>query len=286
MPGVTVLQPPEGYVSSHPVPNFAALRGWHRARGRGITLVYQKALSAANPTPAWSGYAAVDDVLSGDVGAAPPHTWTLADLRHRAGAAARAIAFPGGPRPQTALLDRDGTIIEDVHYLADPDRIRLLPGAIDGLVRLQALGLRLVIVTNQSGVGVGQISQAALAAVNRKLLELLAAEGITIAGIYICPHRRDEGCHCRKPAIGLAQQAAAELGLDLTRVIMVGDKAIDIGLARGLGAPGFLVTTGHGAAAFADGSAVPDYLVDGLQEVAAICEDPAGLATALALPPD
>jgi phosphoglycolate phosphatase-like HAD superfamily hydrolase len=83
----------------------------------------------------------------------------------------------------------------------------------------------------------------------------------------------------------MARQAEAALGIDLGRVIMVGDKALDVGLGRALEAPTFLVTTGHGSATFAEGKIVPDYLVDGLDAVAAVCENPAGFLVPVALPP-
>ncbi len=241
--------------------------------------------AAVHPTPAWGGYAAVDDVLLGDVHPGSPRTWSLAALRRLGGAACRAIMFPGAPRPQAALLDRDGTIIEDRHYLADPDGVVLLPGAAEGLRGLAELGLRLIIVTNQSGVASGRIAPAALDAIHRRLLDLLEGMGVSIAGIYACPHAPDSGCDCRKPGLGLARQAERELGLDLNRVLVVGDKPADIGLGRGLAAPTFLVTTGEGAITLESERAMADYAVDGLDEVARICGHPAGLAAATSLPP-
>lgn len=238
----------------------------------------------AGPPPAWSGYAAIDVELLGDAESRPPDTSLLATLLKEDPTRCRAVTYPGRRSFDAILLDRDGTIIHDVHYLADPAGVRLLPGAIDGLQRLQRLGLRLVIVTNQSGVGVGSISSEALAAVNHRLVQLLADAGVSVAGIYICPHRRDAGCSCRKPGTALALQASAELGIDLSRVLVVGDKALDLGLARALGAPAYLVTTGHGEATLAAGEIIPDFLVDGLDALAATCEAAAGLPVPVALP--
>lgn len=284
MSRITVLEPPQRHIPSASVPDNAALLAWHRAHGGGVTLVMNEGAETVAPAPAWSGYAAIDVELLGDADQRSPDTAAITDLLRRQPALCRAITFPGPTPFSAALLDRDGTIIQDVHYLTDPDRVQLLPGAIDGLQRLQRLGIRLVIVTNQSGVGVGAISPEALAAVNRRVVQLLGDAGIQLAGIYICPHRRDAGCDCRKPGTGMARQAAADLGIDLEHVFVVGDKALDLGLARALAAPAFLVTTGHGEATFASGAVVPDFLVDGLDTVASICEADAGLPVPVALP--
>ena len=176
--------------------------------------------------------------------------------------------------PRTVFLDRDGTILEDRHYLADPEGVALLPGAASGLRRLQAAGIALVVVSNQSGVARGLISPAALAAVEERFRSLLAAEGVTLAGSYHCPHRAEDGCDCRKPRAGLARRAAAELGLDLQGCMVVGDKPADIGLARHLGVTAVLVRTGEGAAALVAGAS-PDFVVNGLDGLADLCSLPA-----------
>lgn len=151
------------------------------------------------------------------------------------------------PRP-VILLDRDGTVIVDIPYLGDPGGVVLERNAAAGLRQLAAAGFALVVVSNQSGVGRGLIDIAAVEAVNARAAALLAAEGVTIAGWYYCPHGPDQGCDCRKPAPGLALRAAAELGLDLTRSVVIGDKRSDLGLASAIAAGGVLVATGEGAA--------------------------------------
>jgi D-glycero-alpha-D-manno-heptose 1-phosphate guanylyltransferase len=167
------------------------------------------------------------------------------------------------------LLDRDGTLIEERHYLSDPGGVVLLPGVVDGLRALRAEGLALVVATNQAGVGRGLFSEDQVAAVHARLSELLAARGVGLDGIFYCPHHPDAGCDCRKPATGLARQAAAALGPGAASVAVVGDKRCDIDLARALGVPGILVTTGYGASELA-AAAEPDYAVDSLVEVAAV----------------
>ncbi|MCX7933651.1 MAG: HAD family hydrolase [Planctomycetota bacterium] len=168
-----------------------------------------------------------------------------------------------------ALLDRDGTIMVDRHYLADPEGVELLPGALAGLRRLRALGLGLAIITNQSGIARGLMTTAQAQSVNHRLQEILAAGGVTLDGIYLCPHAPEDHCACRKPAVGLAMQAAAALGFDPKDCFVIGDKNSDIGLARNLGAVGILVRTGEGCATEKAGVCKPDAVVDDLAAAAA-----------------
>lgn len=147
------------------------------------------------------------------------------------------------------LLDRDGTLIEERHYLADPAEVVLLPGAGAAVARWNASGVPVALVTNQSGVARGYFGEAAVEAVHQRLHELLAAEGARLDGVWFCPHHPDHGgpCACRKPAPGMAEQAAEGLGLDLARSWVIGDKLCDVELATAVGATGVLVRTGHGA---------------------------------------
>lgn len=146
----------------------------------------------------------------------------------------------------TILLDRDGTMIVERDYLSDPAQVALERGAVDGLARLQRAGWPLVVLTNQSGVGRGLFPITAVDAVNAGAGDLLGAAGITIAGWYVCPHAPGDGCACRKPAPGMALQAAHEIRLDLSRSWMIGDKPADLALGDAIGAPSILVRTGHG----------------------------------------
>jgi len=139
------------------------------------------------------------------------------------------------------LLDRDGTLIHDVGYPRDPNRVALLPGAAEALKAARALGFKLAIVSNQSGVARGIIQPSEARAVQVRVEELFAAEGVTFDGAWFCFHGPDEACRCRKPAPGLIEVAAHELDLDLRRSIMIGDKASDIeaGIAAGARAVAF-----------------------------------------------
>ncbi|HKI33283.1 MAG TPA: HAD family hydrolase [Gemmataceae bacterium] len=142
------------------------------------------------------------------------------------------------------FLDRDGTLIEDVSYPRDPDRVRLLPGAAGALRRLARAGFALVIVSNQSGVGRGLFSRAEAEAVHAEVMRRFAEVGVVFDGAYYCYHAPDEGCDCRKPAPGLLVRAAAELGLDPGRSLMVGDKPIDVEAGAAAGCRGVLLGAG------------------------------------------
>ncbi len=144
------------------------------------------------------------------------------------------------------LLDRDGTIIVERDYLSDPALVELEDGAAEGLRSLAEAGWVMVVLTNQSGIGRGYFDRAAAEAVNARVAELLAEEGVSIAGWYLCPHAPGEDCDCRKPRPGMAFQAASELDLDLSRSWVVGDKRSDVELADAIGARAILVMTGHG----------------------------------------
>ncbi|QJB58203.1 D-glycero-beta-D-manno-heptose 1,7-bisphosphate 7-phosphatase [Pseudodesulfovibrio sp. zrk46] len=168
------------------------------------------------------------------------------------------------------LLDRDGTIIYDKHYLHDPDGVELLPGAVDGLKRMQELGYRLLVLTNQSGVGRGYYDDASVNACNGRMEELLAPHGITFDGIYYCPHTPEDECDCRKPATGLMNQAAAEHGFEPADAVMIGDKEADMGVGKNSGSITILVRTGKGAKHEERCKDIADHVTDDLRGAAEI----------------
>jgi histidinol-phosphate phosphatase family protein len=147
------------------------------------------------------------------------------------------------------LLDRDGTINVDRGYLSDPADIELLPGAAEGLRLMIGGGMRLAIVTNQSGVGRGFFSAETAEAVNAHLTATLADEGIRIETTAACHHAPDAECGCRKPAPGLAHQVQRATGASLAEAVVIGDKPSDIGLARAIGARSVLIAPGGDAGA-------------------------------------
>ncbi len=144
------------------------------------------------------------------------------------------------------FLDRDGTLIVEKHFLADPAGVELCAGAAEGLQRLHGAGFRFVMISNQSGIARGIMTEAQVRAVNARMAELLAPYGVTFAALYWCPHGPNDTCTCRKPAPGMIHRAVAELGGDLCGAWVVGDRVADLDLARGLGLPSLLVRTGYG----------------------------------------
>jgi rfaE bifunctional protein nucleotidyltransferase chain/domain len=126
------------------------------------------------------------------------------------------------------LLDRDGTLIRNVPFLHDPAKVEILPGVIDGLLKLQAAGLRLAIVTNQQGIGLGYYSVQDFIAVNQRLLRELGAHGVRISKIYFCPHSLGEQCSCRKPATGMITRAMRDFEVEAERTFLVGDSDDDM----------------------------------------------------------
>jgi D-glycero-D-manno-heptose 1,7-bisphosphate phosphatase len=169
-------------------------------------------------------------------------------------------------------LDRDGTLIVERNYLSDPQQVELIPGVVEGLQQLRLIGLGLVVITNQSGIGRGYFNQEQLDLIHRRMCELLQVHGIRIDGIYYCPHTPQDRCQCRKPASAMLELASHELRFDPRSSFMVGDKASDIELGHRTGATTFLVRTGYGAQVADEGVAKPDYTVDGLPEMAQIIQ--------------
>lgn len=141
-------------------------------------------------------------------------------------------------------------MVEDPHYLDDPDRVALIPGAADAIRRLSAASLAVIVVTNQSGIARGLYGEDQYRAVATRLDDVLEAAGARVDATYYCPHHPDyDGyCDCRKPGTGLYRRAAAAHGLDPATSYYVGDKLTDVTPAVSLAGQGILVRTGYGAA--------------------------------------
>lgn len=142
-------------------------------------------------------------------------------------------------RFDAVLCDRDGTLIADVPYNGDPDRVVPLPGVAEGLDRLRAADILVAVVSNQSGVARGLLTAAQVEAVNSRLADLLGP----FDALRWCPHGPAAGCACRKPAPGMVLAAAAELGVAVERCAVVGDIGADVAAARAAGAAAVLVPT-------------------------------------------
>jgi histidinol-phosphate phosphatase family protein len=203
---------------------LGALAGWSLGTGELF-----RARAAPGPrTPRELATLALSTPLLPPVAAG----WAAAGaVRHRrllAGRLARAV-----------LLDRDGTLVHDVPYNGDPDRVVPVAGARAALDRLRAAELPLAVVSNQSGVARGLLTVEQVRGVNRRVEALVGP----VASWHTCPHGPDEGCSCRKPAPGLVRQAAAGLGLDPRDCVVIGDVGADVGAARAAGARSILVPT-------------------------------------------
>jgi len=142
-------------------------------------------------------------------------------------------------RPDAVLLDRDGTLVVDEPYNGDPSRVRPQPGAREALDRLRAAGVRLAVVTNQSGIARGLLTPAQVDAVNRRVEELLGPLGPW----FVCPHGEGDGCGCRKPRAGMLQAALRQLRSRPSRSAMIGDTGADMQAARAAGVRGVMVPT-------------------------------------------
>jgi D-glycero-D-manno-heptose 1,7-bisphosphate phosphatase len=151
------------------------------------------------------------------------------------------------------FMDRDGCLIEEMGYINHPCRVRLLPGAPEAVARLNRAGIAAVMATNQAGIARDYFSKETLDAVNAELERQLADHGANLDALYVCTHHPTVGqapyrdaCGCRKPKPGLLLRAAAEMGLDLSRSIMIGDKPSDVAAGQAAGVSTVLVLTGYG----------------------------------------
>jgi D-glycero-D-manno-heptose 1,7-bisphosphate phosphatase len=158
-----------------------------------------------------------------------------------------------GNRRKAAYLDRDGTINEEVDYLREANQLRLIPGAAEAIRRLRQQGWLAIVVTNQSGIARGYLSESQLSEIHDQLRHLLAQDGAELDAIYYCPHhptfgdapyRRD--CGCRKPKTGMIEQAARDFSVETMHSVVIGDRLQDIEMAHAAGSRGILVKTGYG----------------------------------------
>jgi len=178
----------------------------------------------------------------------------------------------------SVFLDRDGTINEELEYIRDPKDLRLMPGSGQAVLRFNRLGLPVIVISNQSGVARGFLTEGDLIPIHKKLLEELGRDGARVDRIYYCPHHPTSGnspynivCECRKPKPGMLRWGAEELGIDLSRSFVVGDSIVDIQAGQAVGATTVLVLTGHGRSSLQqckqEGIA-PDHVGETLREAA------------------
>lgn len=168
--------------------------------------------------------------------------------------------------PAAAIfLDRDGTIMREVNYCSDPKQVEIFPGVPEALERLKAKGYKLVVISNQAGIGRGYFTEA-----QYRLVEAEVARAVlpaTFDAVYFCPDRPDLATDRRKPAPGMVLEAQRDHDLDLARSFFIGDKAVDIECGRNAGVRTILVKTGYGAK---ETHAAPDWIAEDLSAAADI----------------
>ena len=149
-------------------------------------------------------------------------------------------------RAPAVFVDRDGTINEHIEYLSDPAKFKVIPNSFKALKRIQDLGYRIIIVTNQPGIGLGYFSKEEFFAVNREMMKQASLAGCALDKIYFCPHSKSEKCPCRKPEPYFMKRAEEELNVDVAKSFVIGDMTSDVQLAKNAGCKGILVKTGRG----------------------------------------
>ena len=160
------------------------------------------------------------------------------------------------------ILDRDGVINRDSEqFIKSPDEWRPIPGSLEAIARLNHAGFRVVVATNQSGIGRGLFDMATLNAIHEKMHRALALVGGRIDALFYCPHTSESQCDCRKPKTGMLQEIGVRLGVDLTGVPSIGDSVRDLQAADAVGAQPILVLTGKGEKTLRDGNFPKDTVI-------------------------
>lgn len=178
---------------------------------------------------------------------------------------------------RAVFFDRDGTLNEEVGYLDDLSRFRVYSFAVSAVRQINEAGLLAVVLTNQSGVGRGVFPEELVGAVHARLHSEMHQAGARLDAIYYCPHhpaaelaRYRAECSCRKPATGMMEQAARQFGIELSQSFVIGDRYLDIEMAKRVGASGVLVRTGFGQGEWemfhANGTAQPDHVAEDVYE--------------------
>jgi D-glycero-D-manno-heptose 1,7-bisphosphate phosphatase len=147
---------------------------------------------------------------------------------------------------KVAFLDRDGTIIAEKDFIKRSDEIEFISGSIQAIKLLRDSGYKIVVISNQSGIGRGILTEKMVREVNESFLRTLREEGAPVDSLYFCPHHPEDNCDCRKPNTGMIQKAAQEHQLDLKDAVVIGDKLADVKLGKNIGAKTVLVLTGYG----------------------------------------
>jgi D-glycero-D-manno-heptose 1,7-bisphosphate phosphatase len=180
-------------------------------------------------------------------------------------------------KQRSVFLDKDGTLITNVPYNVDPDKIQLCDGVLSGLKLLQNANYPLYVISNQSGIARGYFAEAALLAVEQRLQELLAVAGVSLSGFYYCPHHPEGSvlpyaveCSCRKPRPGLLHQAADEQAIDLAQSWLIGDILHDVEAGRSAGCRTILIDNGNETEWQLNPQRLPHHLVKNMWQAAQI----------------
>ena len=171
------------------------------------------------------------------------------------------------------LIDRDGTINVERHYLSSPEQIELFPNSAKGIKLLRDLGLKVVIITNQSAIGRRIFDVERLAEIHERLSNVLNDAETVVDAIYFCPHLPEDNCNCRKPLTAMARQAETEFGAELSKSFVIGDNVCDIELGKNINATTILVRTGYGKRTEEEKKTQPDYIVENLFEAACLIKE-------------
>ena len=173
------------------------------------------------------------------------------------------IAYEKRP---AVFVDRDGTVNEHIEYLSDPAQFKEIPGSFAALKAIRDLGFRLIIVTNQPGIGLGYFSKEDFFVVNREMMRQASSIECFIDKVYFCPHSKGDSCRCRKPNPYFIERAVREMNVDISRSFVIGDMTSDIQLGKNAGCRTVLVKTGRGGE---DGlfDVASDFVVSDLKEV-------------------
>ena len=148
------------------------------------------------------------------------------------------------------FLDRDGTINEEKNFISKPEEVILIPKSANAIRELNKLGLKVFVISNQSGIARGYFTEHDLHKINERLIRLLSEENAYVDKIYYCPHLDEDNCNCRKPKPGMLLQAENEFGIDLNNSFVVGDRFVDVDAGKNAGAKTVLVKTGYGEQSF------------------------------------
>ena len=162
---------------------------------------------------------------------------------------------------QAVFIDRDGVINKEISYLHEPEKFEFLPNVLEGMKKMQDMGFKIVVVTNQAGIGLGYFTKEDFYKVNREMLRGVSKSGIMIDKVYFCPHGINDGCDCRKPKPGMLLRGKEELNLDMENSYMIGDMTSDIKAGKAAGTKTILVKTGYGGKEGGD-AIEPDCIAD------------------------